>query len=106
MSGREVGRVAHVGDHGARGRVIPLGRGEEVALDNNLDLCSLHQEPVGRVGLEPGGRDCVVVPRRKGVFRIGTDDAAHLAQFLEEKRDKGKSEARATASDLPGRCLG
>ena len=63
MSGREVGRAAHVGDHGARG--------EEVALGNNLDLCSLHQEPVGWVGLEPGGRDCVVVPRRKGVFRIG-----------------------------------
>ena len=79
--GGEVGRAAHVGDHGARGRVVPLGRGEEVALSNNLDLCSLHQEPAGRVGLEPGGRDCVVVPRRKGVFRIGRVVAAHLAQL-------------------------
>ena len=51
----EVGRAAHVGDHCTRGRVVPLGRGEEVALGNNLDLCSLHQEPAGRVGLEPGG---------------------------------------------------
>ena len=65
-----------------RGHVVPLGRGEEVALGDNLDLCSLHQEPAGRVGLEPGGRDGVVVPRQKGVFRIGTDDAAHLARFL------------------------
>ena len=35
----EVGRAAHVGDHGAGGRVAPSGRGEEVALGNNLDLC-------------------------------------------------------------------
>ena len=31
------------------------------------------------------GRDCVVLHLRKGVLRIGTDDAPNLAQFLEEK---------------------
>jgi hypothetical protein len=31
------------------------------------------------------GRDCVVVHLKKGVLRIGTDDAALLARFLETK---------------------
>jgi hypothetical protein len=31
------------------------------------------------------GRDCVVVHRRKGIIRIGTDDAENLARFLEGK---------------------
>jgi len=31
------------------------------------------------------GRDCVVVHLRKGVLRIGTDDAENLARFLEGK---------------------
>ncbi len=31
------------------------------------------------------GRDCVVVHLRQGVLRIGTDDAANLARFLEGK---------------------
>ena len=33
------------------------------------------------------GRDCVVVHLRKGVLRIGTDDAENLARFLEGKVD-------------------
>jgi hypothetical protein len=31
------------------------------------------------------GRDCVVVHLKKGVLRIGTDDAENLARFLEER---------------------
>ncbi len=31
------------------------------------------------------GRDCVVVRLKKGVLRIGTDDAENLARFLEGK---------------------
>ncbi len=32
------------------------------------------------------GRDCVVVYLQNGVLRIGTDDAARLAAFLEQKQ--------------------
>jgi hypothetical protein len=31
------------------------------------------------------GRDCVVVRLQKGALRIGSDDAANLAQFLQER---------------------
>jgi polygalacturonase len=31
------------------------------------------------------GRDCVVVQLNKGTLRIGTDDAANLAVFLQGK---------------------
>jgi len=31
------------------------------------------------------GLDCVVVRKKKGTLRIGTNDAANLAQFLNEK---------------------
>jgi hypothetical protein len=31
------------------------------------------------------GRDCVVVHKRKGKLRIGTDDAAGLSRFLEDR---------------------
>jgi hypothetical protein len=31
------------------------------------------------------GRDCVVVHKRKGVLRIGTDDAENLARFLADR---------------------
>jgi hypothetical protein len=31
------------------------------------------------------GRDCVVVHRSKGTLRVGTDDVAGLARFLEER---------------------
>lgn len=34
------------------------------------------------------GRDCVVVRLKKGVLRIGTDDAENLARFLEGKIDE------------------
>jgi hypothetical protein len=46
------------------------------------------------------GRDCVVVHRRKGVLRIGTDDAKNLAHFLEDKvarQRKGTWQAGQTA---------
>jgi len=31
------------------------------------------------------GRDCVVLHLKKGVLRVGTDDAENLARFLEGK---------------------
>ncbi len=31
------------------------------------------------------GRDCIVVYLKKGVLRIGTDDASNLCRFLETK---------------------
>jgi len=31
------------------------------------------------------GRDCVVVHRKKGVLRIGTDDAENLVEFLNKR---------------------
>jgi hypothetical protein len=41
------------------------------------------------------GRDCVVVHLKKGVLRIGTDDAANLAGFLEEKISEGGKNVRS-----------
>ena len=35
------------------------------------------------------GRDCVVVHLKKGMLRIGTDDAGNLARFLETKASEG-----------------
>jgi membrane protein YdbS with pleckstrin-like domain len=35
------------------------------------------------------GRGCVVVHRRKGILRVGTDDAENLARFLEGKISHG-----------------
>jgi hypothetical protein len=37
------------------------------------------------------GRDCVVVNLKKGVLRIGTDDAENLARFVEGKIGEGEN---------------
>lgn len=45
----------------------------------------IHLSPRGGWVWNIWGRDCVVVHRLKSVLRIGTDDAANLARFLEGK---------------------
>lgn len=34
------------------------------------------------------GRDCVVIQTKRGFFRVGTNDAANLARFLQAKIDE------------------
>jgi hypothetical protein len=50
-----------------------------------LDGLGIHRSPRGGWVWNIWGRDCVVVHRRNGVLRIGTDDADNLARFLEGK---------------------
>lgn len=45
----------------------------------------IHRSPRGGWVWNIWGRDCVVVHRRNGVLRIGTDDAESLARFLTGK---------------------
>ena len=45
----------------------------------------IHLSPRGGWVWNIWGRDCVVVHRRNGVVRIGTDDADRLARFLDGK---------------------
>jgi hypothetical protein len=50
-----------------------------------LDGWGIHMSIRGGWVWNLWGRDCIVVHLRKGVLRIGTDDASNLARFLEEK---------------------
>ena len=50
-----------------------------------LDGWGIHYSMRGGWVWNLWGRDCVVVHLRKGVLRIGTDDASNLAGFLEGK---------------------
>jgi hypothetical protein len=50
-----------------------------------LDGWGIHYSVRGGWVWNIWGRDCVVVQRRNGLLRIGTDDAANLARFLEGK---------------------
>lgn len=50
-----------------------------------LDGWGIHMSVRGGWVWNLWGRDCVVVHLRKGVLRIGTDDAENLARFLEGK---------------------
>jgi hypothetical protein len=50
-----------------------------------LDGWGIHYSVRGGWVWNVWGRDCVVVHRRNGVVRIGTDDAPNLARFLEGK---------------------
>jgi len=51
----------------------------------------IHRSPRGGWVWNISGRDCVVVHRQNGVLRIGTDDAANLARFLEGRISHGSS---------------
>ena len=50
-----------------------------------LDGWGIHMSVRGGWVWNLWGRDCVVVHLKTSVLRIGTDDAANLARFLEEK---------------------
>jgi hypothetical protein len=50
-----------------------------------LDGWGIHMSLRGGWVWNLWGRDCVVVRLKKGVLRIGTDDAANLAGFLDKK---------------------
>lgn len=50
-----------------------------------LDGWGIHKSIRGGWVWNLWGRDCVVVHRKNGVFRIGTDDAANLSDFLQAK---------------------
>jgi len=49
----------------------------------------IHHSMRGGWVWNPWGRDCIVVHLKKGVLRIGTDDAPDLARLSEEKVRRG-----------------
>jgi hypothetical protein len=51
-----------------------------------LDGWGIHYSVRGGWVWNLWGRSCVVVHLKKGVLRIGTDDAENLARFFEERR--------------------
>jgi hypothetical protein len=57
----------------------------EIGSTTLLDCCGIHWSPRGGWVWSLWGWDCVIVRRRRGVLRLGTDDAANLAQFLQSK---------------------
>jgi hypothetical protein len=59
--------------------------GVEVGRTTALDCCGIHWSLRGGWVWSLWGWECVIVRRRRGVLRIGTDDAANLALFLQSK---------------------
>jgi hypothetical protein len=59
--------------------------GVEVGRTTVLDCCGIHWSLRGGWVWSLWGWECIVVRRRRGVLRVGTDDAANLARFLEAK---------------------
>jgi hypothetical protein len=59
--------------------------GVELGRTTVLDCCGIHWSLRGGWVWSLWGWECVVVRRRQGVLRIGTDDAANLALFLDGK---------------------
>ncbi len=57
----------------------------EVGRTLPIEGVGIHRSPRGGWVWNIKGRDCVVVQRRNGVIRIGTDDADNLARFLAAK---------------------
>jgi len=53
-----------------------------------LDGWGIHMSIRGGWVWNIWGRDCVVIHRKSGVFRIGTDDAENLARFLTQRIGK------------------
>jgi hypothetical protein len=57
----------------------------EVGRTMILDGWGIHWNPWhGRVW-NLWGRDCVIIHRQQGVFRVGSDDAENLAEFLKSR---------------------
>ena len=57
----------------------------EIGRTTILDGWGIHLSLRGGWVWNIWGRDCVVIHRRKGITRIGTDDAENLARFLKRK---------------------
>ena len=57
----------------------------EIGRTTILDGWGIHMSPRGGWVWNLWGRDCVVLQMRKGILRVGTDDAANLAAFLNQK---------------------
>ena len=60
-------------------------RDVEVGRTTWLDGWGIHQSPRGGWVWNIWGWDCVVIHREQGPFRVGTDDAAELADFLKRR---------------------
>ena len=57
----------------------------EIGRTTILDGWGIHMSLRGGWVWNLWGRDCVVLQLRKGILRVGTDDAANLAAFLHQK---------------------
>ena len=61
-----------------------------------LDGWGIHMSIKGGWVWNIWGRDCVVLRLRKGILRIGTDDAEQLADFLNARLTRSPSEGHRT----------
>jgi hypothetical protein len=57
----------------------------EIGRTTILDGWGIHMSLRGGWVWNLWGRDCVVLQLRKGILRVGTDDASNLAAFLNQK---------------------
>ena len=57
----------------------------EIGRTTVLDGWGIHMSLRGGWVWNLWGRDCVVLQMRKGILRIGTNDAVNLADFLQQK---------------------
>lgn len=57
----------------------------EVGRTTILDGWGIHMSSRGGWVWNLWGRDCVVLQLRKGLLRVGTDDAENLAKFIQQK---------------------
>jgi hypothetical protein len=60
----------------------------EIGRTSILDGWGIHMSLRGGWVWNLWGRDCVVLRLQKGILRVGTDDAANLAPFLNQKISK------------------
>jgi hypothetical protein len=65
--------------------------GVEVGRTTALDCCGIHWSRRGGWVWSLWRGDCVVVRCRRGILRVGTDDAVNLALFLRGKTPRGGS---------------
>ncbi len=64
----------------------------EIGRTTVLDGWGIHMSLRGGWVWNLWGRDCVVLQHRKGILRIGTDDAANLAAFLNQTISKQRKQ--------------
>ncbi len=57
----------------------------EIGRTTMLDGWGIHMSLRGGWAWNLWGRDCVVLQLRKGILRVGTDDAENLADFVNQK---------------------